>query len=148
MSASAKDMPTVKLESPRFENRRPLRIAGLVGRYSANTLDDLPALWERRAVHIGGIPGQIGRAAYGVCSDMLNRTSGFSTDKATPILRAKPTLPPPGLSLRGSRECSVLPVRRPRHFGPVRFGSGSPSTCPQASGSAVPDRQFPSIAFG
>lgn len=42
MSASAKDMPTVKLESPRFENRRPLRIAGLVGRYSANTLDDLP----------------------------------------------------------------------------------------------------------
>jgi hypothetical protein len=29
MSANAKDMPIVKLESPRFENRRPLLIAGL-----------------------------------------------------------------------------------------------------------------------
>ena len=36
MSTNAKVMPIVKLESPRFEDRRPLRIAGLAGRYTAS----------------------------------------------------------------------------------------------------------------
>lgn len=77
MSANARDMPIVKLESPRFENSRPPLISRLAGRCNANTLDDLLALWRRFAVPIGGIPGQIGRARYGVCSDMFNRTDGF-----------------------------------------------------------------------
>jgi hypothetical protein len=48
MSTNAKDMPIVKLESPRFEDSRPLLIAGLAGRYTASTLDDLPALWKHK----------------------------------------------------------------------------------------------------
>jgi AraC family transcriptional regulator len=76
MSTNAKDMPIVKLESPRFEDSRPLLIVGLAGRYTANTLDDLPALWKRFSVHIGRIPGQIGRVAYGVF-DMFNGTGSF-----------------------------------------------------------------------
>src|SRR5580700_7495018 len=48
MSTNAKEMPIVKLESPRFEDSRPLRIAGLAGRYTASTLDDLPALWKHK----------------------------------------------------------------------------------------------------
>jgi AraC family transcriptional regulator len=71
------DMPIVKLESPRFEDRGPLLIAGLAGRYTADTLDDLPALWKRFSVHIGRIPGQIGRVAYGVCSDMFDGMGRF-----------------------------------------------------------------------
>jgi hypothetical protein len=71
MSTNTKDISIVKLESPRFEDSRPLLIAGLGGA-TANTLDDLPALWKRFSVHIGRIPGQAGRAAYGVCSDMFN----------------------------------------------------------------------------
>jgi AraC family transcriptional regulator len=77
MSTNAKDMPVVKLEFPRFEDSRPLLITGLGDRYTANTLDDLPALWNRFSVHIGKIPGQVGRAAYGVCSDMFNGTGSF-----------------------------------------------------------------------
>jgi AraC family transcriptional regulator len=77
MSRNAQDIPIVRLESPRFEDRGPLFVAGLVGRYTASTLDDLPGQWKRIAVHIGRIPGQIGRVAYGVCSDMFNATGSF-----------------------------------------------------------------------
>ena len=47
MSTNAKEMPIVKLESPRFEDSRPLLIAGLAGRYTASTLDDLPVVWKQ-----------------------------------------------------------------------------------------------------
>jgi hypothetical protein len=43
---NVKVAPIVKLETPRFEDGRPLLIAGLAGRYTANTLDDVPALWD------------------------------------------------------------------------------------------------------
>jgi AraC family transcriptional regulator len=77
MSTNIKDTPIVKLETPRFENGRPLLIAGLAGRYTTGTLDDIPALWQCFSVHICRIPGQVGRAAYGVCSDMFNQTGSF-----------------------------------------------------------------------
>jgi AraC family transcriptional regulator len=77
MSTNVKDTPSVKLNPPRFEDGRPLLIAGLAGRYTAGTLDDLPALWERFSVHIGRIPGQVGRVAYGVCSEMFNGLGSF-----------------------------------------------------------------------
>ncbi|MGA8437209.1 MAG: GyrI-like domain-containing protein [Candidatus Sulfotelmatobacter sp.] len=77
MSTNAKNLPIVKLECPRFKDSGPLLIAGLAGRYTASTLDDLPALWKRFSVYIGRIPGQVGRAAYGVCSDKFNGTGSF-----------------------------------------------------------------------
>ena len=70
-------MPIVKFETPRFEDRGQLLIAGLAGRYTASTLDDIPALWERFSAHIGKISGQVGRVVYGVCSDMFNGTGSF-----------------------------------------------------------------------
>lgn len=77
MSTNAKGQAIVDLNPPRFEHRGRLIIAGLGGPYTASTLDDLPALWERFSVHIGRIPGQVGRVAYGVCSDMFNGTGSF-----------------------------------------------------------------------
>jgi AraC family transcriptional regulator len=70
-------MPIVKLEAPRFEDRGPVLIAGLAGRYTASTLNNLHALWDRFSDHIGKIPGQVGRVAYGVCSDRFSGTSSF-----------------------------------------------------------------------
>ena len=64
----------------------------MAGRYTANTLDDIPALWERFSVHIGKPPGQAGRAAYGVCSDMLNRTGSFQHLPGVEVTEAS-TLP-------------------------------------------------------
>jgi AraC family transcriptional regulator len=77
MLTSAKGQAIVNLDPPRCEDRGQLIIAGLAGRYTAGTLDDLPALWGRFAVYIGRIPGQVGRVAYGVCSDMLSGTGSF-----------------------------------------------------------------------
>ncbi len=54
------------LEPPRFENGRPLLIAGLSGQYTTNTVDGIPAQWQRFSPHIGRIPGQVARTAYGV----------------------------------------------------------------------------------
>lgn len=54
------------LASPRVENGRSMLIAGLGERYSAETSAAIPAQWQRFGPHIGYIPGQKGRAAYGV----------------------------------------------------------------------------------
>ena len=54
------------LEPPRFENFKTLLIAGLSERYTSETCANIPAQWQRFAPHLGHIPGQVGRTAYGV----------------------------------------------------------------------------------
>ena len=56
----------LELEAPRFENGRTLLIAGLGERYTPETCARIPAQWQRFGPHIGHIPGQVGRVAYGV----------------------------------------------------------------------------------
>jgi AraC family transcriptional regulator len=55
------------LEPPRFESAKPLLIAGLGERYSYEGSKAIPALWQRFQAHLGHVPGQVGRVAYGVC---------------------------------------------------------------------------------
>ena len=55
------------LAPPRFENGKPLLIAGLAERYNCDTSVAIPAQWQRFNEYFGAIPGQIGRMAYGVC---------------------------------------------------------------------------------
>lgn len=65
----------ITLPEPRIEHGRPMLIAGLGGAFSVDKVAGIPALWQRFAPHIGHIPGQIGRAAYGVslnCDDSGN----------------------------------------------------------------------------
>ena len=58
----------------RIEQRGFLLIAGLGGRYSSNTRQNIPALWQRLQPHLGNVPGQLiaggggkrGRT-FGVC---------------------------------------------------------------------------------
>lgn len=64
---AAKQTPEMKLEPPRFENGKPLLIAGLRKIYSTDEMRDIPEQWQSFAPHIGKIPGQVGRTAYGVC---------------------------------------------------------------------------------
>ena len=54
------------LEPPRFENCKTLLIAGLSERYNSETCAAIPAQWQRFAPHLGHVPGQVGRTAYGV----------------------------------------------------------------------------------
>lgn len=56
-----------KLAPPRFETGRALLIAGISERYTAETVRGIPAQWQKFIPHLGKIPGQIGKIAYGVC---------------------------------------------------------------------------------
>ena len=56
------------LQSPRFVDGKPMLIVGLGARFDYDNMDGIPALWQRFNQHIGNIPGEIGGAAYGVCT--------------------------------------------------------------------------------
>ena len=68
----------VKLETPRFERPRA-RSSLQVWQVDTPpaTLDEIPDLWAQFSAHIAKIPGQVGRLAYGVCSDMFSGTGSF-----------------------------------------------------------------------
>ncbi|WP_409281534.1 GyrI-like domain-containing protein [Pseudomonas defluvii] len=51
----------------RYENGRAFTIAGLGERYTLQTLQGIPVLWQRFAQHIGKVPGQVGHDTYGLC---------------------------------------------------------------------------------
>jgi AraC family transcriptional regulator len=55
------------LKPPRFENGKPLLIAGIGERYDGESSKAIPALWQRFAPHFGNLPGQIDKVAHGVC---------------------------------------------------------------------------------
>jgi AraC family transcriptional regulator len=70
--ATMKKAPAVQLEAPRFENAKALRIAGLREHFTPETMKNMPDLWQRFGPHIGNIPGQVGRVAYGLCFNALS----------------------------------------------------------------------------
>ncbi|WP_347901587.1 GyrI-like domain-containing protein [Pseudomonas purpurea] len=53
--------------APRFETGHFLLIAGLGGRFSSDTTQDIPKLWDTFIPHIGKVPGQKGDVTYGIC---------------------------------------------------------------------------------
>ncbi|CAN7657503.1 GyrI-like domain-containing protein [Pseudomonas sp. GL-B-26] len=52
---------------PRFEYGHFLLIAGLGGRFTADTTKGIPDLWEKFIPEIGKIPGQKSEVTYGIC---------------------------------------------------------------------------------
>lgn len=64
---AAKQTPAIKLEPPRFEDGKPLLIAGQRKIYAPAAMRGIPAQWQSFAPYIRKIPGQVGSSAYGVC---------------------------------------------------------------------------------
>jgi AraC family transcriptional regulator len=54
-------------QTPRMADCQALLIAGLGDRYRFENLAGIPSLWQRFHEHLGHVPGQVGRIAYGVC---------------------------------------------------------------------------------
>jgi AraC family transcriptional regulator len=54
------------LRPARFENGRPLLIAGLGERYTWESSKAIPAHWQRLVPHLGAIPRRIGSMTFGV----------------------------------------------------------------------------------
>lgn len=67
-----------QLAAPRFENGKPLLIAGLLGHFTAENREGIPAQWQHFGRHLGKIPGQIGRATYGLCFLLPDRVDYLS----------------------------------------------------------------------
>lgn len=67
------ETPGTSLRPPRMESGRPLLIAGLGGHFDFENTGGIPGLWQRFHEHIGNVPGQVGKVAYGVC---------YNTDEA------------------------------------------------------------------
>ncbi|MGO4287090.1 AraC family transcriptional regulator [Bosea sp. TAB14] len=66
---------SITLPEPRIEQGKPMLIAGLGGSFSVGKVEGIPALWQRFALHIGHVPGQLGYTTYGVslnCDDNGN----------------------------------------------------------------------------
>jgi AraC family transcriptional regulator len=70
------------LQLPRFENGCNLLIAGLSERYDSETSARIPAQWQRFGPHLGHIPGQVGRVAYGV---LCNSDDAGNTEYITGV---------------------------------------------------------------
>jgi predicted transcriptional regulator YdeE len=77
-----------QLEAPRYENGKPLVIAGLRSLYTSETMNNLPAQWVRFATYIGKIPGQVGRTAYGACwnfADGIDYLTGVEVSSSSEL---------------------------------------------------------------
>ena len=61
------EQPDVKPAEPRFEHGHFLLIAGLGGRFTQQTTQGIPELWEKFVPEIGKIPGQKSEVTYGIC---------------------------------------------------------------------------------
>jgi len=57
---------TVVLNAPTIETSKPMLLAGQIASYTFETMGALPAQWEKFIPHLGNVPGQVGRVAYGV----------------------------------------------------------------------------------
>jgi AraC family transcriptional regulator len=57
------------LSAPTFQQGPELLVAGLNESYGKDTRAKIPQQWQRLAPHLGKVPGQAGRDAYGVCHD-------------------------------------------------------------------------------
>jgi AraC family transcriptional regulator len=61
----------------RFEQGRPLLLAGLRQWYTYETMYDIPAIWDRFGPYFGKVPNGVGREAYGVIFNMMPGGNGF-----------------------------------------------------------------------
>ena len=60
------ELATVDLAPPRFVERGPFLLAGLVEHYKDGDMSAIPLQWQRFGPWLGHIPGQVRHIAYGV----------------------------------------------------------------------------------
>lgn len=76
--------PTLEIDPPRYEDGRPMAIAGLRGHFTPASWAGIPAQWERLGSFMNH-PAKIGAAHYGLCFQMpdgVDYLSGFEVNGA------------------------------------------------------------------
>lgn len=80
------DQPAVQLSEPAFAEKGPFLLAGLREFRSFEERAGIPAQWQRFQPHIGHVPNQVGRDAYGVClAPSSGDKRGFDYMAAVPV---------------------------------------------------------------
>jgi AraC family transcriptional regulator len=93
MEAIRMEETMIQLAPPRMVDGRAMLLAGLTERHNSNS--GMPAQWQRFAPYVGNIPGQVGRATYGV----IGKTDDDgSMDYLTGVEVSEFTLIPPELT--------------------------------------------------
>jgi AraC family transcriptional regulator len=59
----------LQLAEPRFIDAKPMSMVGLSQRYDYDSMDGIPAQWQRFNRYVGSIPDEVSGAAYGVCTN-------------------------------------------------------------------------------
>jgi AraC family transcriptional regulator len=90
------------LEPPRLETGPVLLIAGLSERFTLNANAGIPALWQRFTPYLGNLPRQVGKVAYGVCTN-TDDTCAFDYIAAVEV-KDFSDLPPELVHLRIPRQ--------------------------------------------
>ncbi|RAS26400.1 AraC family transcriptional regulator [Paraburkholderia bryophila] len=62
-----KETKLTEIAAPRFEMGERLLIAGMGGRFTFETNEGIPALWQTFNPYIGNLPDQVNGVTYGVC---------------------------------------------------------------------------------
>ncbi|NYH25221.1 AraC family transcriptional regulator [Paraburkholderia bryophila] len=62
-----KEMKLTDIAEPRFEMSERLLIAGIGGRFTFETNEGIPALWQTFNPYVGNLPDQVSCVTYGVC---------------------------------------------------------------------------------
>ncbi|HIC7210571.1 AraC family transcriptional regulator [Burkholderia stabilis] len=62
-----KELKIIAVAPSRFEASEKRLIAGMSSRYTFETNEGIPALWQAFVPYIGNIPGQVSDVTYGVC---------------------------------------------------------------------------------
>jgi AraC family transcriptional regulator len=81
--------------SPRFEDGKAFKVAGLNRRFSMQNTAGIPGLWQSFGPHIGSISGEVPGVAYGVC----HNTDGDAFDYLCGVEVRSPSDLPQGFTL-------------------------------------------------
>jgi AraC family transcriptional regulator len=85
------EVPVIKLNPPRLQERRAVLMAGLQEHYTPGTQNTIPAQWKR--LPFGRIPGQLGRMAYGVVFNLDQKSGEFDYFCGVEVATISPTSP-------------------------------------------------------
>lgn len=68
-----------QFQPARFDDGKALLLAGLHEHYTPDTMDRIPAQWERFRPYMGNVSGQVGQATYGVCHNVAEGEFDYLT---------------------------------------------------------------------
>jgi AraC family transcriptional regulator len=124
----------------RFLKAGPFLLAGLRKHYNSDTRRQIPDLWHEVGPHLGKLPAQVGKIAYGVCLSTSDDNDEFDYLASAEVSSVK-NLPPRWTHIKiPAQRYAVFP-----HDGSV---SEIPETIKEIFQNWLPDSDYESAGGG